>query len=71
LDRRLVGRAARPDPRSSGRNRFWQEARAYFLLRSRKRSAEELRSCRKKVLEQVEELENLWRSGKIEAGYTS
>jgi 1-acyl-sn-glycerol-3-phosphate acyltransferase len=53
------------------RNRFWQEARAYFLLRSRKRSAEELRSCRKKVLEQVEELENLWRSGKIEAGYTS
>jgi glycerol-3-phosphate O-acyltransferase / dihydroxyacetone phosphate acyltransferase len=47
---------------------FWQEARAYFLLRTRKRSAEELRSCRKRVLEQVGELEELWRSGKGQVG---
>jgi hypothetical protein len=46
------------------RLRFWQEARAYLLLRTRKRGAEELRSCRKRVLEQVGELEELWRSGK-------
>jgi glycerol-3-phosphate O-acyltransferase/dihydroxyacetone phosphate acyltransferase len=46
------------------RVRFWQEARAYLLLRTRKRSAEELRECRQRVLEQVGELEELWRSGK-------
>jgi 1-acyl-sn-glycerol-3-phosphate acyltransferase len=44
------------------RSRFWLEARAYLLLRSRKRSAEELRACRRRVLEGVGELEELWRS---------
>lgn len=46
------------------RARFWQETRAYLLLRTRKRSAEELRECRRKVLEQMGELEELWRSGR-------
>jgi 1-acyl-sn-glycerol-3-phosphate acyltransferase len=46
------------------RVRFWQEARAYLLLRTRKRSAEEIKACRKRVLEQVGELEELWRSGR-------
>jgi glycerol-3-phosphate O-acyltransferase/dihydroxyacetone phosphate acyltransferase len=35
---------------------FWHEARAYLLLRTRKRLAEELRSRREAVLRQVEEL---------------
>lgn len=50
------------------RARFWQEARAYLLLRTRKRSAEELRERRKEVLEQVGELEELWRGGSESAG---
>jgi 1-acyl-sn-glycerol-3-phosphate acyltransferase len=44
------------------RTRFWDEARAYLLLKTRRRSADELRACRKRVLEQVGELEALWRS---------
>jgi len=43
------------------RETFWREARAYLLLRTRKRSAAELRGKRSAVLEQVRELEGLWR----------
>jgi hypothetical protein len=39
---------------------FWHEARAYLLLRTRKRLAEELRSRREAVLRQVEELAALY-----------
>jgi glycerol-3-phosphate O-acyltransferase/dihydroxyacetone phosphate acyltransferase len=39
---------------------FWHEARAYLLLRTRKRLAEELRSRREAVLRQVEELASLY-----------
>jgi 1-acyl-sn-glycerol-3-phosphate acyltransferase len=44
------------------RETFWREARAYLLLRTRTRSAVELRAKRREVLEQVSELESLWRS---------
>jgi 1-acyl-sn-glycerol-3-phosphate acyltransferase len=47
------------------RARIWHEARAYLLLRTRKRSAAELRLCRKKVLEEVGELEDLWRQAQF------
>jgi 1-acyl-sn-glycerol-3-phosphate acyltransferase len=43
------------------RARFWKEARAYLLLRTRRRKAEEVRACRTEVLQQVGELEALWR----------
>ncbi len=43
------------------RETFWREARAYLLLRTRKRCAAELRAKRSEVLEQVSELEGLWR----------
>lgn len=39
---------------------FWREARAYLLLRTRKRLAAELKSRREEVLRQVEELEALY-----------
>ena len=39
---------------------FWHEARAYLLLRTRKRLAEELRSRREAVQRQVEELASLY-----------
>jgi glycerol-3-phosphate O-acyltransferase/dihydroxyacetone phosphate acyltransferase len=45
------------------RARFWDEARAYLVLRTRRRKAEGLRSCRREVLEQVAALETLWRGG--------
>jgi 1-acyl-sn-glycerol-3-phosphate acyltransferase len=45
------------------RTSFWQEARAYVLLKTGKRRAEELRERRKDVLDQVGELEELWRKG--------
>lgn len=41
------------------RARFWNEARAYLLLRTRKRLAEELHTRRNAVLTQVEELATL------------
>jgi 1-acyl-sn-glycerol-3-phosphate acyltransferase len=43
------------------RETFWREARAYLLLRTRKRSAAELRGKRREVLQQMGELEDLWR----------
>jgi glycerol-3-phosphate O-acyltransferase / dihydroxyacetone phosphate acyltransferase len=49
-----------------GRAGLWEEARAFLLLRTRKRRADELRECRKRVLDQVAQLEALWRGG--EAG---
>ena len=42
---------------------FWKEARAYLLLRTRRRVAEQLKACRETVLEEVGKLEDLWRSG--------
>jgi 1-acyl-sn-glycerol-3-phosphate acyltransferase len=39
---------------------FWREARAYLLLRTRKRLAAELKARREEVLRQVEELEALY-----------
>lgn len=42
---------------------FWKEAWAYLLLRTRRRVAEQLKSCRETVLREVGELEELWRSG--------
>jgi 1-acyl-sn-glycerol-3-phosphate acyltransferase len=48
---------------------FWQEAWAYLLLRTRRRVAEKLRGCRERVLREVGELEDLWRSGET-AGST-
>lgn len=42
---------------------FWQEARAYLLLRTRRRVADQLRDCRETVLSEVEALEDLWRDG--------
>jgi 1-acyl-sn-glycerol-3-phosphate acyltransferase len=45
---------------------FWKEAWAYLLLRTRRRVAEQLRTCRETVLREVGELEELWRSeGKL------
>lgn len=44
-------------------NAFWREARAYLLLRTRRRVAEQLKACRETVLREVGELEDLWRSG--------
>jgi 1-acyl-sn-glycerol-3-phosphate acyltransferase len=41
---------------------FWREAWAYLLLRTRRRVAEKLRTCRETVLEEVGKLEDLWRS---------
>lgn len=43
-------------------NAFWREAWAYLLLRTRRRVAEQLRTCRETVLREVGELEDLWRS---------
>ena len=42
---------------------FWHEARAYLLLRTRRRLAEELKKRREAVLRQVEELADLYQSG--------
>lgn len=42
---------------------FWREAWAYLLLRTRRRVAEQLKTCRETVLREVGELEDLWRSG--------
>ena len=39
---------------------FWREARAYLLLRTRRRLAAELKTRREEVLRQVEELETLY-----------
>jgi 1-acyl-sn-glycerol-3-phosphate acyltransferase len=39
---------------------FWREARAYLILRSRRRLAAELKARREAVLRQVEELEDLY-----------
>lgn len=39
---------------------FWREARAYLLLRTRRRLAAELKERREEVLRQVEELEDLY-----------
>lgn len=44
------------------RVRFWKEARAYLLLRTRRNRAIELKERRRQVLEQVGELEELWRT---------
>ena len=44
-------------------NAFWREARAYLLLRTRRRIAEQLKGCRETVLREVGELEELWRGG--------
>ena len=43
------------------RARFWHEARAYLLLRTRNKSAATLRERRRDVLVQMGELEELWR----------
>ncbi len=48
--------------------RFWQEARAYLLLRTRKKVADELRACRETLLREVRELEELWRAGDHASG---
>jgi 1-acyl-sn-glycerol-3-phosphate acyltransferase len=40
---------------------FWREARAYLVLRTRKRVADALRTRRETVLQEVEDLETLWR----------
>ena len=40
---------------------FWREARAYLVLRTRKKVAEALRTRRETVLQEVEDLEALWR----------
>jgi glycerol-3-phosphate O-acyltransferase / dihydroxyacetone phosphate acyltransferase len=40
---------------------FWREARAYLVLRTRKKVAEALRARRETVLREVEDLETLWR----------
>lgn len=42
---------------------FWREARAYLLLRTRKRLAAELKARRETVLREVEELEQLHAAG--------
>lgn len=42
-------------------NTFWGEARAYLVLRTRRRVAEQLRTCRETVLKEVGDLEDLWR----------
>ncbi|HBL28814.1 MAG TPA: hypothetical protein DD490_18420, partial [Acidobacteria bacterium] len=47
---------------------FWQEAWAYLLLRTRKKVAERLRLSREAVLQEVGELEDLWRAGEDGAG---
>ena len=39
---------------------FWKEARAYLLLRTRRRLAAELKTRREEVLRQVKELETLY-----------
>ena len=39
---------------------FWREARAYLLLRTRKRRAEELKDRRATVLREIEDLERLY-----------
>lgn len=41
---------------------FWKEVRAYLLLRTQKKVAESLRTCRETVLKEVGTLEDLWRS---------
>lgn len=43
--------------------RFWQEARAWVVLRTRKKVAGQLRTCRDTLLREVAELEELWREG--------
>ena len=43
---------------------FWSEARAFFLLRTRRRLADELKSRREEVLRQVEELAALHEAGR-------
>jgi 1-acyl-sn-glycerol-3-phosphate acyltransferase len=42
---------------------FWKEARAYLLLRTRRRLAAELKARREEVLRQVEELQDLYEEG--------
>ena len=39
---------------------FWREARAYLLLRTRRRLAAELKTRREEVLRQVKDLESLY-----------
>ena len=40
---------------------FWREARAYLVLRTRKRLAQELRERREQVVRGVGELAGIWR----------
>jgi len=47
---------------------FWHEARAFLLLRTRRRLAEELKKRREGVLKQVEELASLYETDHRPAG---